>query len=126
MPFLRSLQLISFTTLIALVYVHMQMKIFDLAYQGKKKENEIQHIVEENGRVTYAILSLKSAHNLGDHMLNAKSDMQFRNPQDIVMLSTPSEFLRSEHIIEQAEFKETNNPLSNLLSFVKQTDSKPR
>lgn len=122
MSLLKSLKIISFMTVLALVYVHLQMRIFELAYQGKKKEKEIQLIGEENGKVTYTILTLKSAHSLGDRMLNENSDMKFRNPQDIVTLSTPSEFLRNENIIEEAGLKEKHNPLSNLLSFVAQSD----
>lgn len=119
MTFAKTIKIISFITLICVVYVHMQIKIFGLAYQGKTKENNIRTINEENGRLTYAILTLKSASHIGDRMLNEKSNMQFRNPQDIVTLTTPSDHLGNEDIIQQAELKREEKPIFNFLSFVK-------
>jgi hypothetical protein len=66
-----------FITLMALCYLHMQMKIYALAYQAKTKEHEIQKLKDENGLSTYHILSLKSASHIGQKLLSQESTMQF-------------------------------------------------
>jgi len=66
-----------FVTLMALCYLHMQMKIYALAYQAKTKEHEIQKLKDDNGLATYHILSLKSANNIGQKLLSQESTMQF-------------------------------------------------
>ena len=37
-------------TILALIYIHMQMNIFSLAYDGKQKEQNIVRLKEQNGR----------------------------------------------------------------------------
>ena len=52
-------------TFIALVYIHLQMQIVDLAYQGQAKEVKIKDLADQNGNTFYAISKLKSANHLG-------------------------------------------------------------
>ena len=86
-------------TALALVYIHMQMQIIDLAYRGKAKENQIRKLVEQNGNMSYTILTLKSANNLGYKMLAENSDMQFADQGDIVRIATP----RDQKKLKKAE-----------------------
>ena len=66
-----------FITVMSLCYLHMQMKIYALAYQAKVKEHEIQKLKDDNGMATYHILTLKSANNIGQKLLSEESTMQF-------------------------------------------------
>ena len=86
-------------TALALIYIHMQMQIIDLAYRGKSKENQIRKLVEQNGNISYTILTLKSANNLGYKMLAENSDMQFADQGDIIRIATP----RDQHKVKKAE-----------------------
>ena len=66
-----------FITVMSLTYIHLQMKIYDLAYQAKRKEHQIQKLKDENGVATYHILALKSVSNIGQKLLQEQSSMQF-------------------------------------------------
>lgn len=77
-----------FCTVLAVIYIHMQMQIISLAYEGKKKEKEIISISERNGVLAYEILSLKSAHHLGERVLGEQSQLKFYDKENVVPLVT--------------------------------------
>lgn len=105
-------------TVMALGYVHMQMQIFNLAYEGKAKEKAIRALIEENGSLTYSILALKSSSNLGIQLLADNTDMQFANPEDIITLSTSEDLDPVELTSGQTYSKNTSvNTLFNFISF---------
>ena len=84
MQLCKFLKLMGILTILAVVYIHMQMQIIDLAYAGNKKEQQIKKLIEQNGSTTYKILMLKSANHLGDTILEDGSDMQFADTDDVV------------------------------------------
>ena len=47
-----------FATIMALMYIHMQMKIFELSYKGKDKEKIIHELNDSNGALSHQILAL--------------------------------------------------------------------
>ena len=77
-------QLMSFATVTALIYIHMQTQIVDLAYKGKDKQKSVHQLLEHNGALTHQILTLKSANNLGSRLLEKDGALQFMG-QDRVM-----------------------------------------
>ena len=114
-------------TSLALVYIHLQMQIIDLAYQGQTKEKKIKELVEKNGNALYKISKLKSANHLGVTLLAKNSDMQFVSSDHIVPLVTPEEFLAAEDSVDtQKESARKGNPLLSLLSFADQAEAKTR
>ena len=76
-----------FITILALIYINMQMQIVELAYRGKAKEKQIRKLIEANSRLTTTILTLKSSNNLGDKLLAENNQMEFLAPQSIVRVS---------------------------------------
>lgn len=86
----------AFITVLSLIYIHVQMKIFDLAYQAKQKEHQIQKLKDENGLNTYHILSLKSVSHIGEKLLDQQSEMQF---------------ISNDKVYELASTKQTENQL---------------
>ena len=104
-------------TIVALAYIHMQMEIMDLAYQGNQKEQEIKQLIEENGNATYNILMLKSSTHLGFEMLDEDSNMQFADMNDVVQIAASEEFLRENHLGTGSQLAKRTNPFLNLLSF---------
>ena len=108
---------------LSLIYIHMQMQIFDLAYQAKRKEQFIKKLSEENGNLTYNILKLKSSHNLGDKLLSKKSDMKFIDGSQIVRLESPPA-ARSSVAMTAVEKK--TNPILSFLSLKSQAEAKPQ
>ncbi len=114
-------------TSLALVYIHLQMQIIDLAYQGQTKEKRIKELTEKNGNALYKISKLKSANHLGVKLLAKNSGMQFAGSGDIVPLVTPEELLVAENSVDtQAELAKKGNPLLSLLSFTAQAEAKTR
>jgi len=87
MKLIKSIQVMGGITALALIYIHMQMQIFDMAYQGKKKQKEIEDLSTSNGVVAYNIMKLTSSNNLGYKLLSEKSDLKFRAQENVVELA---------------------------------------
>ena len=111
------LKIVVVVTLLALCYIHIQMEIINLAYQGKVKEKQIEQFVEGNGNISHLILKMKSANNIGVKMLTDTSDMQFVDPNDIVHILTPQELLEEGIPSEKQKTEKKSDLLLGLLSF---------
>lgn len=109
-----------FTTIIALLYIHMQMKIFELSYNGKDKEKIIHELNDSNGALTHQILTLKSANNLGNQLLDHDNSLQFMDNERVMMVAAPAGAMR--HLIQPKP--KVVNPLWNLFSFLGAQEAK--
>lgn len=107
-------------TFVAIVYIHLQMQIVDLAYQGQAKEAKIKDLVDRNGNTFYAISKLKSANHLGGVLLSKDSKMQFAGREDIIMIAGAETASDAGHV--QAPGKP--NALLSLLSFATQAEAR--
>ena len=105
-------------TAFLLIYIHVQMEIFTLAYQRTAKEKQVRKWIERNGHLTNEILKLKSANYLGIKVLNEKSGMQFVDHEKILHIKAPKgyEDIRNEPSDKESSSKKTN-PLVSLLSL---------
>ena len=112
-------------TSLCLIYTHLQVQIFDLAYTAKVKEHKIRSLNEDNGNATYTILKLKSAPNLGGKLLSENSDMQFMDNSQIVRLKTP-QAAQAEKITLSSAQKRQANPILSFLSLRSQAEAKPQ
>jgi hypothetical protein len=92
MKLMKSIRVMIVLTGLALIYVYMQMEIVSLAYEGKKKEKQIIELNESTSVIAYKILKLKSANNLGDHLLNESSQLHFQDNQSVVELVSKESF----------------------------------
>ena len=110
-------------TALSVIYINLQMQIFDLAYQAKRKEKEIHQLIDHNANFTYHILTLKSANHLGVTLLTDKSDMQFVDNRNIVNLQTA--VLKTEHALRPPKIEKKPNLLANLFSLKSQAEAKP-
>jgi hypothetical protein len=109
----------SFLTIIALIYIHMQMQIFNLAYQGSSKEKHMHDLRDRNGILTHQILTLKSANHLGNQLLEKDSNLHFMSNDRIMTLKGPAA------VISQATVKgKGDNSLWNILSFLTPQEAK--
>jgi hypothetical protein len=91
MKLTQILKYIFLGTTVALVYIHLQMTIIELAYRGKAKEKYIKRLVEENSYLTHAILTLKSSSNLGGKLLSKNSSMEFVGQDQILKITGSSQ-----------------------------------
>jgi len=83
------LKVMSFVTVIALIYIHMQMQIFDLAYKGSSKEKQMHELRDRNGLLTHQILTLKSSNSLGNRLLEKNSNLEFMSNNNVLTLKGP-------------------------------------
>src|ERR1700690_3293265 len=93
------------TTIIALLYIHMQMNIFELSYNGKDKEKIIHELNDSNGALSHQILTLKSANNLGTQLLDRDNSLQFIDNNKVMTVSTS---VRAMQHLEQPKPKVVN------------------
>jgi hypothetical protein len=85
------IKILGVATVIALVYIHMQMQIFHLAYQGSKREKQVLELRDKNGLLTHQILALKSANHLGNKLLDKEGNtLQFMGSEHILTLKGPA------------------------------------
>jgi len=118
MSLIKFIKTIGFFTLLALIYIHMQMQIIALAYEGKNKEKEIIAISERNGVLAYEILSLKSANNLGDKILGNQTQLKFCDNQNVVKVVT-----NKPQILQNQQLAAKTSKVNPLLSFFSKTES---
>jgi cell division protein FtsL len=110
----------SFVTIIALLYIHMQMKIFELSYNGKDKEKIIHELNDTNGALSHQILTLESANNLGTQLLDHdNNNLQFMDNQRVMTVRTTGAM---QHLVEPKA--KIVNPVWNLFSFLGAQEAK--
>lgn len=112
----------SFVTVMALIYIHMQMRIFDLAYQGSAKEKQMHDLRDFNGLLTHQVLTLKSANHLGNQLLEKNSNLQFMSNDHVLTLRGPASMM-SQAPAPSAKGK-GENILWNFLSLVTPQEAK--
>ena len=111
----------AFVTIIALLYIHMQMKIFELSYNGKDKEKIIHELNDSNGALSHQILTLKSANNLGNELLDHdNNNLQFMDNERVMTVTASA---GSMVHIEKAQPK-VASPVWNLFSFLGAQEAK--
>ena len=104
-----------FATIMSLLYIHMQMKIFELAYNGKDKEKIIHELADTNGTLTHQILTLKSANSLGNQLLEKENNLQFMGRDRVMTVVTST--AGGMHRLPAAKAR-VENPVWNLFSFL--------
>jgi cell division protein FtsL len=109
-----------FVTVMCLLYIHMQMRIFELSYNGKDKEKIIHELNDSNGALSHQILTLKSANNLGSQLLDHDNSLQFMDNERVMTVTTSAGAMQR---LEQPRPKMVN-PVWNLFSFLGAQEAK--
>ena len=111
-----------FVTVMALIYTHMQMQIFDLAYQGKDRQRYIHDLKDRNGVLTHQILTLKSSNHLGNQLLEKDSNLQFMSNDHVLTMTGP---VLKTHQSSTVQIKDKGEgSLWNFLSFLTPQEAK--
>jgi hypothetical protein len=81
-------------TFMAVVYIHLQMKIYAFAYQARSKQQRIEQLAEVNTRVNNDILRLQSSDHIGRELLKREnSQFQFASRSRVVEVASRTEAL---------------------------------
>ena len=107
-------------TVMCLLYIHMQMNIFELSYNGKDKEKVIHELNDSNGALSHQILTLESANNLGNQLLDRDNSLQFMDNERVMTVTTSAGAMQR---LEQPRPKMVN-PVWNLFSFLGAQEAK--
>jgi len=99
-------------TAFALVYIQMQVTIYDLAYQGKAREDKVVKLADSNINRTLNIAKLKSAQSLGDWFFCKNADTDFVSQKHIVQVKASAEDMQK--IRQASSTKRTPGPVSLL------------
>lgn len=110
----KFIQSVSLGTLVALIYIHLQMQIYSLAYQGKQREDRIQQLSECNSTTAYHILELKSVNHLGGRLLSQENPLRFRDQQSIIQLVTADPVATERETVVLQNPKKENSIFSML------------
>lgn len=107
----------------SLLYIQLQVQIFDLAYQGKSRELEMQRLSDENTAILYNISTLKSANHLGEKVLSQDSGMKFLDDEHVVKLMTPVHHPENLNLVANPDKKSF---FADLFSLKSQAEAGPR
>jgi cell division protein FtsL len=110
-----------FVTVMCLLYIHMQTRIFELSYKGKDKEKIIRELNDTNGALSHQILTLESANNLGNQLLDHDNSLQFMDNERVMTVRTSAGAMQR---IEEPKPTKVINPVWNLFSFLGAQEAK--
>ncbi|MDP8264928.1 MAG: hypothetical protein P9M12_05575 [Candidatus Aceula lacicola] len=124
MNFKKFLTAIVCITAVALIYIQMQVKIYDLAYQGKHREKEIFKLIDDSGHVIYNIAKLKSSSSLGERFLVKNSDVDFLDSRKVVHLKVSTKLAANKLPEWESVLKRTTGLLASVFSLKSVAEAK--
>ncbi|MDP2939390.1 MAG: hypothetical protein Q8O13_04825 [Candidatus Omnitrophota bacterium] len=120
----RFIYSVIFITIICIIYVQLQIQIFELAYNGKKREATFKELLDRRAVMMYNINKLESAHNIGTSLLSRDSNLVFTDKTQIVKLDLPIQLAGILNTEPKLENKRPNW-LSNFFSLKSEAQAKP-
>lgn len=111
-------------TILSVIYINLQVQIYDFAYQARKKEKDIRRLVDHNGNMTYNISKLKSANHLGVKLLAQNSNMQFLDNSNIVKLETHVSSKNERPSVAAENIEKKPNVLASIFYLRSQAEAK--
>lgn len=124
MKLTKFLKAMTIVTIFSVIYINLQVQIYDFAYQAKRKEKDIRRLVDHNGNVTYNILKLKSANHLGVKLLAENSNMRFMDSSNVVNLETRAPIKIKQHPVAVPKTEKKPNVLASIFSLRSQAEAK--
>jgi len=114
----RFLLIIFIVTAIALLYVHQQSRIFDLAYSSGKKQAVMKELLDTNNILRYNLNVISSLSYLDKKLFSKDADFEMPNGEQLVRLTSAQ-----EQIGLTQELKKRNNLLAILFGTEKQAQA---
>lgn len=102
-------------TIISLLYVQMQVVIFQSAYAANDKESQLRDLLDTKTVLVYNIDRLESAQNIGNKMLCSKAELQFTAEEQISSLKLPAQLAKSWNANSAAQQR---RPRYNLVALL--------
>lgn len=125
MRLVKFILVVGIITVVSLIYVQLQVQIYEYAYKGKRKEVAFKELLDRKNDTMYNINSLESAQYLGTRLLSQDYNLQFAGKEQIVKLTVPMQLAES---INPAFIRPENkkiNFLANLFTLKSQAEARP-
>jgi len=120
----KFLTVVILVTLIALIYVQLQVEIYEYAYKGKKRELALKELLDRKSHVLYNINNMESVQYLGARLLT-QDNLQFVGSDQMVKLAIPVQLVENINpAIVRTESKKTSF-LASLFTLKSQAEAKP-
>lgn len=125
MRLVKFILIIGLITLIAIIYVQLQVQIYEYAYKGKKKEIAFKELLDRKSNTLYNINSLESIQYLGSRLLSSEYNLQFAGKEQVVKLAVPLQLAETINPEIRSSENQRTNFLVNLFSLKSQAEAKP-
>ncbi|MFZ5799868.1 MAG: hypothetical protein ACOY3D_00595 [Candidatus Omnitrophota bacterium] len=126
MRLFKFLLLVGLLTTIALIYVQLQVEIYEYAYQGKRKENALKELLDRQHHLMYNINNLESVQHIGSRLLSQKEyNLQFAGKEQVVKISAPLQLAKEMYPAENILGGRRPGFLANLFTLKSQAEAKP-
>ncbi len=116
--------LVGFITLTCIIYVGLQVQIFELAYTGKRKEKAFKELLDRKNTMMYNVFLLESAQNLGTALLSKDANLQFTDKSQLAKIDMPVQLASTFNQAPKSENKKANF-LVNFFSLKSEAQARP-
>lgn len=120
----KFIYLVIFITIVSIIYVQLQVQIFALAYNGKKREVTFKELLDRKTIMMYNINRLESAENIGTTLLSRDSNLQFSDKTQIARFDMPIQLAGNFNAEPKLENKRPNFLIS-FFSLKSEAQAKP-
>ena len=125
MRLVKFILIVGLITSIAIIYVQLQVQIYEYAYKGKKREIALKELLDRKSNTMYNINSLESIQYLGTRLLSSDYNLQFAGKEQVVKLAVPLQLAETINPEIKSPENQRTNFLVNLFSLKSQAEAKP-
>ncbi|MDP3142653.1 MAG: hypothetical protein Q8N14_01715 [Candidatus Omnitrophota bacterium] len=125
MRLVKFIPVVGLVTIIALIYVQLQVQIYEYAYKGKRKEIALKELLDRKSNTMYNINSLESVQYLGTRLLSQDYNLQFAGKEQVVKLTVPMQLAESINPAFNRPENRRVNLLANLFTLKSQAEARP-
>jgi len=113
-------------TVFALIYIQMQVTIYDLAYRGKQQADQAFKLADSNTHAAVNIARLKTARHLGSWFFDKNADVDFASRSNIVDVeASPSEFAKVRLVSAPKAVRHVESFFDKVLGLRSIAEAKP-
>jgi len=125
MRLVKFIAIVGIITLVALIYVQLQVQIYEYAYNGKRKEVAFKELLDRKNNMMYNINGFESAQYLGSRLLSQDYNLQFAGKEQVVKLTVPMQLAESINPAFNRPENKRTNLLANLFTLKSQAEARP-
>ena len=127
MRLFKSILVIAFMTVVALIYVHQQVELVKLSYAIECKDKKLKEALDHNGDLVYNIDNLESPSRLEQVLSSKKIDVSFPKRSHVVrMTKLAPQIVKNEERVRSAGVERRINILGIFDFFSPKAEAQAR